>query len=117
MPHARRGPELPYRPLAGVVPIGRRWLVAPGRLQGVSLYAASPAIFDSLIEVLDYRPSYEVIALACNIGLPSSPLPGGRTCDHEARRLLGWPRRGAIFSAPCRPALAAGSYDEAVDLN
>jgi predicted RNase H-like nuclease len=74
-------------------------------------------LFDSFLEVLDWRPAFEVIGLACNVGLPEKPLKGGRTCDRAARRLLGHPRRGAIFSAPARPALNATTYEEAVELN
>ncbi len=34
-----------------------------------------------------------------------SPMPGGRRCDRDARRLIGWPRNGAIVSAPARSVL------------
>lgn len=117
MPRPTRGPALPYTPVAGVVPCGAKWLVAPGRVQGVTLYAADPMLFASFNEILDWRPSFEVIAVACHIGLPERPVPGGRTCDRDARRLLGHPRRGAVFSAPARPALQATTYEEAVALN
>lgn len=99
------------------MPCGSHWLVAPGRLQGITLYPADPIRFDSILEVLDYRPSYEVIALACNIGLLEQHTKGGRLCDRAARKLLGFPRSGAIFSAPIRKALKAKSYDEAYDLS
>jgi predicted RNase H-like nuclease len=74
-------------------------------------------LFDSFIEVLDWRPAFEVIGLACHVGLPETPIQGGRNCDREARRLLGHPRRGAIFSAPARAALKATTYEEAAALN
>lgn len=99
------------------MPCGSRWLVAPGRLQGITLYPADPMLFDSIVEVLDYKPSYEVIAVGCNIGLLEKPVQGGRTCDREARRLLGFPRSGAIVSAPIRPALEAKTYADADRLN
>jgi predicted RNase H-like nuclease len=86
-------------------------------LQGITLYAAEPMLFNTFIEVLDWRPAFEVIGLACHIGLPEEPVKGGRNCDREARRLLGHPRRGAIFSAPARPALKASTYEEARALN
>ncbi len=104
-----RGPVLPYRPLAGVVPCPGGWLVAPGRLQGVTLSPADPIVLATLIDVLDYKPAYEIIALAAPIGLLDHYRRGGRTCEREARRLLG-PRRGAaIASAPCRSALDEGA--------
>jgi predicted RNase H-like nuclease len=49
--------------------------------------------------------------------LPDAPSPGGRTCDREARALLGLPRAGAIFSAPARKALTAKKYHQAVIRN
>lgn len=101
----KRGSQLPYRLLAGVEPCRGGWLVVSGKLQGVSLFPDPPQVASTLLEVLDSRPPYEVIALHCPIGLASGPVAGGRTCDREARRLLG-PRRGAaVISAPHRKAL------------
>jgi predicted RNase H-like nuclease len=66
-------------------------------------------VLATLIDVLDYKPAYEIIALAAPVGLLDEYRRGGRTCDREARRLLG-PRRGAaIPSAPARSALTAGA--------
>jgi predicted RNase H-like nuclease len=39
-----------------------------------------------------------------------------RRCDKEARQLLG-KRRSSVFRVPCRPAVYAGSYDEALAQN
>jgi len=39
-----------------------------------------------------------------------------RRCDKEARKLLG-KRRSSVFRVPCRPAVYAGSYDEAIARN
>ena len=39
-----------------------------------------------------------------------------RRCDKEARKLLG-NRRSCVFRVPCRPAVYAGSYDEAIARN
>jgi predicted RNase H-like nuclease len=39
-----------------------------------------------------------------------------RRCDKEARKLLG-NRRSCVFRVPCRPAVYAGSYDEAIGRN
>ena len=99
------------------MPCGKRWLLAPGRLQGITLYPADPMTFDTILEILDYKPSYEVIAVACNIGLLESHTKGGRTCDREARKLLKFPRSGAVISAPIRSALKATTYAEADRLN
>jgi predicted RNase H-like nuclease len=100
-----RGAQLPYRPLAGVVPCPGGWLLAGAKLQGITLSTEAPQVFRTLLDVLDYKPAYQIIALAAPIGLPDDPVPGGRHCDRDARRVLGWPRNGAIVSAPARSAL------------
>jgi predicted RNase H-like nuclease len=85
--------------------------VASGRLQGITLFPTEPETFSSLVDVLDYKPAFQVIALATPVGLLAKPRPGGRTCEQDARRLLGRPRSSAIASAPSRLALegAVGS--------
>jgi predicted RNase H-like nuclease len=84
-------------------------LVASGKLQGITLSPEEPHAHPTLVEVLDYRPAYEIIALAAPVGLLDQYEQGGRTCDREARRLLG-PRRGAaITSPPSRWALESGA--------
>jgi predicted RNase H-like nuclease len=107
-----RGANLPYRPLAGVVPCPGGWLVAGAKLQGITLAPEEPQIFKRLLDVIDYKPAYQIIALAAPIGLLDEPMSGGRQCDRDARRILGWPRNGAIVSAPARSVLkdyAAGA--------
>ncbi|MGH9247360.1 MAG: DUF429 domain-containing protein [Acidimicrobiales bacterium] len=113
----RRGAPLPYRLLAGVEPCPGGWLVVVGKLQGITLFPDSVEVLRSFIEVLDYRPAFDVIALHLPVGLPSSPTPGGRTCDREARRVLGWPRAAAVMAAPARTALGATTFDEAYARN
>jgi predicted RNase H-like nuclease len=45
-----------------------------------------------------------------------SPERAERRCDREARKLLG--KRGScVFRVPCRPAIYAGSYDQALARN
>jgi len=83
--------------------------VASGKLQGITLSPSDPIVFPALVDVLDYKPAFQVIALAAPVGLLEEQRRGGRTCEREARRLLG-PRRGAaIASAPARSALAGGA--------
>ena len=49
--------------------------------------------------MVDLRPSYSIIALNAPVGYLDQAAVGGRTCDREARALLG--RRGsAVKSAP-----------------
>lgn len=113
----QRGAPLPYRTLAGVVPFPRGWLVASAKLQGITMSPEEPQIFNAFLDVLDYKPAFQVIAVFTPIGLLDRPSPGGRNCELAARRLLGWPRAGAIASAPARPALTRTRYEEAVEAN
>jgi predicted RNase H-like nuclease len=103
--------------LAGVVPTSRGWLTASAKLQGTTLSPEGAQIFGSILEVIDFKPAYQIIAMFCPIGLLDDPTVGGRTCDREARRLLGWPRSGAVVSPPVRAALGARSYEEAAVAN
>ena len=114
---SQRGAQLPYRTLAGVVPARNGWLAATAKLQGVTLAAEPPQVFRTLLDVFDYKPAFQVISLFAPIGLLDEPQPGGRQCDREARRLLKWPRSGAIVSPPVRAAVGCKTYAEAVSVN
>ena len=76
-----------------------------------------PQLFPTILDVLDYKPAYQVVALFAPVGLLDEPTPGGRHCDRDARRLVGWPRSSAIVSAPSRPALGHASFAEAALAN
>ena len=54
--------------------------------------------------------AYAIVAIDVPIGLPDS---GPRSCDLEARRLLGGPRASSVFPAPVRACLAAATYPAA----
>lgn len=110
---SHRGSHLPYRVLAGVVPCPGGWLAATAKLQGITLSPEEPQVFATLLDVLDYKPAYQVIALFSAVGLPDAADSPARKCDREARRLLGVPRSAAVVSAPPRKALDCASYEEA----
>ncbi len=100
----RRGPELPYSVVAGVKPCATGWLVAAAKLHGTTFAPEDPRVVETFIEVLDQRPAFATIALNAPIGYLDVFEPGGRSCDKQARALLG--RRGAaIQSAPIRSQL------------
>jgi predicted RNase H-like nuclease len=52
-----------------------------------------------------------VIAIDIPIGLLDTPQAGGRTCDRQARQLLGR-RASSVFSPSCRASLEATQYVE-----
>jgi predicted RNase H-like nuclease len=114
---SQRGSPVPYDLLAGVVPTKAGWVVASAKLQGIQMYPNEPELLEKLADVLDYRPSFKVIALAAPIGLLEEPVDGGRACDRVARQLIGWPRAGAIPTPPVRKALRATTYEEAARLS
>lgn len=114
-PH--RGAQLPYQLLAGVIPCSRGWLAATAKLQGITMSPEQPQLFSTFLDVLDYKPAYQVITVFAPVGLMSHPTAKGRKCEREARRLLGWPRSSAVVSAPARPALNSSSYDKAAEAN
>src|SRR5690242_14080961 len=113
----QRHNPVPYELLAGVVPTRGGWIVASAKLQGIQMYPNEPELLPNLMDVLDYRPSFKVIALAAPIGLLEEPVEGGRKCDREARQLVGFVRGGAIPTPPVRKALQAKTYDEAAALS
>ena len=61
------------------------------------------------------RPS--AIAVDMPIGLLDRPVPGGRTCDREARKLLGRGRASSVFTPPTRPGLSATAYADVPSFN
>jgi predicted RNase H-like nuclease len=65
----------------------------------------------SFAAVLALRPPPVVVAIDIPIGLLEAPLPGGRICDRQARRLLGR-RASSVFSPPSRDMLEATGYEE-----
>jgi predicted RNase H-like nuclease len=65
----------------------------------------------SFVAVLALRPSPAVVAVDIPIGLLETPMPGGRLCDRQARRLLGR-RASSVFTPPSRDMLEATGYEE-----
>jgi predicted RNase H-like nuclease len=102
---------LPYQILVGVEPVPGGWLVAPGNLQGITLAPQPAYVLPSLADVLDYRPSFTVVALHAPVGAASAA-GDFRSCDVAARDRLGR-RAGAVVPAPSRAVLEASSYEEA----
>jgi predicted RNase H-like nuclease len=102
---------LPYEILVGVEPVPGGWLVVPGNLQGITLAPQPAYVLTTLAEVLDYRPSFSVVALHAPVGAASGA-GDFRSCDVAARDQLGR-RAGAVVPAPSRAVLKATSYEEA----
>jgi predicted RNase H-like nuclease len=108
----RGGPVLPYRLIAGVEPCPGGWLVVGARLQGIAAFPTEPEVLPTFAELMDYRPAFDVMAVHCHLSFPTEDTPGGRSCDRQARELLGWPRSGAVTSPPSRMLLTTGDLDQ-----
>lgn len=77
--------------------------------QGTNTSATTAWIAPNFQSLLQLSPRPDVVAIDIPIGLPHL---GARSCDTEARKLLG--RRGSsVFPAPLRGVLSARDYAEA----
>jgi predicted RNase H-like nuclease len=93
--------------VAAVTPCGSQWLVASAKMHAVTFAPEEPKFYPTFLEVLSERPSFSIVVVNAAIGYEDSPDSGVRTCDREARALLG--RRGAaVHNAPTRMALKDG---------
>ena len=69
-----------------------------------------------LNEFVNRFPNATHIAIDMIIGLPDKAQKGGRIAEKEARKLLS-PRGSVVFSSPCRDAVYAKNYLEALEIN
>jgi predicted RNase H-like nuclease len=102
----------PFKNIAGVTPCPGGWLVLPARLAGITVAAEEAFVLPKLVDVLDFRPTFEAAAIDAPMGMFHTPSGQYRPCDREAREYVGWPRMVSISGTPSRDALA-GSNKEA----
>jgi predicted RNase H-like nuclease len=74
--------------VAGVAPTGSGWLVASAKLRGATFAPDEPRLFNSFREVLDARPSFQIIVVDVPIGSFDESSAVQRSCDREAQALL-----------------------------
>ncbi len=111
----RRGPDLPYVQVAGVVPVSGGWLTASAKMHAATFAPESPKVFESVIELLNERPSFATIVIYAPIGFRDGSESPRRTCDIEARQLLG-NRALTLTAAPTRQHLDASKWhDDGLD--
>jgi predicted RNase H-like nuclease len=97
--------------IAGVDGCRAGWIVALAQYDSATLTVRNMQLCPRFDDVLGLQPAPDVIAVDIPIGLLDEPRPGGRDCDHQARRLLGR-RASCVFSPPCRRILQATHYDQ-----
>lgn len=77
-------------------------------MAGATFAPEEPHVFASFADILSERPSFAIIVVNAPIGYIDKPGFGPRTCDREARALLG--RRGAsVHNSPTRAVLQDGA--------
>ena len=89
------------------------WCGVPLALRDGAAHLLPTVIFPSFADAL--ATDARVIAIDVPIGLLD--VPGGRSCDHEARRLLGRPAASSVFPPPSRKACGVADYWEASAVN
>lgn len=109
-----RGPVLPYTVVAGITPWGRRWVCASAKVSGSVFAPEPPKIYESFQEILDEHPSFQAIVVNAPIGYRDDASEARRTCDLEARALLGR-RARALRYAPTRGTLFGETVTERLD--
>jgi predicted RNase H-like nuclease len=99
-----RGPVLPYSVVCGVTPCPVGWLAQGAKLHGATFAPEPPRVYDTFLEVISERPAFEIIVVNAPVGFLDTPDDGPRTCDVQARALLG-PRGAVVHNAPSRSVL------------
>ena len=106
---SRRLAFVPSR-IAGVDGCSRGWF-------RVSLEIGTGELRFAVVEhvrgLLIGPPTLKLVCIDIPIGLTDG---GRRSCDQEARKLLGSPRASSVFPAPIRPAIQAASREEAAEI-
>ncbi len=103
----QRGPNLPYKLVAGVTPVRSKWLVASAKMAGSTFAPEDPRVYDTFREVVDMRPPFASIVVNAPIGFREDNAKGPRRCDFEARVLLD--KRGRFLrKTPTRETLQRG---------
>src|SRR5450756_35636 len=99
--------------VAGVDGCKAGWFVVLRHLTSGSTAFEVKATFT---ELMNLPQSPAIIAVDIPIGLLDVAERGGRSCDRQARSLLGG-RRSSVFSSPVRSALQNDRYPEALRAN
>ena len=102
-----RGPDLPYKTVAGVTPWSRGWILASAKVHAATFAVETPRVFATFLEILSERPAFAAIVVNAPIGYRDDFTNPPRTCDQEAHILLGR-RASAVPASPTRASLREG---------
>lgn len=99
--------------VAGVDGCRAGWVVA---LLDLDTRALSVKLIARIAEIERLPEKPQRIAIDMPMGFADIACKGGRQCEREARALLPG-KSSSVFSLPCRAALAATTYPQALKLN
>ena len=102
--------DAPFARLLGVDGCRAGWLVVGARLDPSGEFGQLSWSLE--LEAASFIDA-DLVAIDMPMGLAAD---GPRSCDQQARALLG-PRRSSVFPSPVRAALGAVDYREACDLS
>ena len=78
--------------------------MSSAKIAGATFAPEPPKTYPTFLEVLSERPAFSIVVVNAPIGYRDTPEDGPRTCDLDARALLG--KRGSVIqNAPSRAAL------------
>lgn len=95
--------------VAGIDGCRAGWIAVCMALHAQATWEPQICLYHQFGDLLAACPPLAVLAIDIPIGLLDTPQPGGRTCDRQARRLLGR-RASSVFSPPGRSCLEATQY-------
>jgi predicted RNase H-like nuclease len=99
--------------VAGVDGCRAGWVVA---LRNIETGALSVRLIAAIAEIERLPEKPQRIAIDMPMGFADIACKGGRECERAARALLPG-KSSSVFSLPCRAALAATTYPQALKLN
>lgn len=95
--------------IAGVDGFKSQWCAV---LQNIDTEELRVRIVPTFAGLLSLAEAPAIVAVDIPIGLPEFAVPGGRSCEREARRVLG-PRVSSVFSAVGRQVIGEASQPDA----
>jgi predicted RNase H-like nuclease len=78
--------------------------VQGAKLHGATFAPELPKVYETFLEIISERPAFEIVVVNAPVGFLDTPEDGPRTCDVQARALLGF-RGAVIHNAPSRSVL------------
>jgi len=108
--------KLQYKWIAGIVMCPQGWLIVPARVVNATVIIEDPMVVRSLIDVVDFRPKFDAVAINVPLGYPDTPNGPDGCFEDQARDLVGWPRRVGVRTVPSRAALNAATRAEALEI-